>query len=51
MEDIDIVPQDDVKEVVYPPKHVLFCTLNKKKLITAKAYAVDNSIKSIARKW
>jgi hypothetical protein len=33
MEDIDIVPQDDAEEIVYPHKHVLFYTLDKKKSI------------------
>jgi hypothetical protein len=32
-EDIDIVPQDDAEEIVYPHKHVLFYTLDKKKSI------------------
>ena len=37
-----------IEEVVPPPKHVLFYTLDKKKSIVAEAYAVGNSIKSTA---
>ncbi len=48
MEGIDIVPPADAEEVVPPPKHVLFYTLDKKKSIVAEAYAVGNSIKSTA---
>jgi len=51
MDGINIVPPDDAEELVPPPKHVLFYTLDKKKSIVAEAYAVGNSIKSIAQKW
>jgi hypothetical protein len=51
MDDINSVPPYDTEELVPPPKHVLFYTLDKKKSIVAEAYAVGNSIKSIAQKW
>jgi hypothetical protein len=51
MDDINSVLSYDTEELVPPPKHVLFYTLDKKKSIVAEAYAVGNSIKSIAQKW
>jgi hypothetical protein len=32
MEDVEIVPLDDAEEVVHSSKHVLFYTLEKKKV-------------------
>jgi hypothetical protein len=47
MEDLNLIPPDDVDEVV-PCKHLLFYTLDKKKAIADEAYNINNGIRAIA---